>query len=899
MPHLSDLKSLLLEARERTGEDRARFLDQACAGRPELRREIESLLAFDDRAPALLDTGVAFDRLPPTLEILGASRASGYRPGDRIGPYTLVDVIGEGGMGIVYRVEQTHPIRRTAALKLIRRGLDTDRIVARFDSERQALARMEHPGIARVLDAGASADGRPYFVMELVQGTPITQFADRERLTTRERVELFLLVCQAVQHAHQKGIIHRDLKPSNILVSRQDGVAVPKIIDFGIAKAIAEPLGQDQLLTREGQFIGTPDYMSPEQAGAIDADVDTRTDVYALGVLLYELLCGQRPHRFARRTEVDVQEVLKRHDPARPSTVTTTRRLARVRTPTDPERLAQVAEARRTTVSRLRRQLSGDLDTIVLKALQREPSRRYDSVEQFAADLRRHLDGLPVLARPDSFLYRTQKFVRRNALMVGLATTGVLLLVAIVIALAIGSARIAQERDRALAAERRARTEAETAEQVSRFLIGLFRVSNPSEARGQSITAREMLDRGATDIDALVDRPEIQARLMHVMGEVYKSLALYDQAASLLERALALRIQLHGETHADVAATLDALGDTYRYWGRTGEAEPHLRRALAIRRALYGEVHVAVGQSLNNLALVLDDQRHYEESEQLHREALRIRRAAAGDHSPDVANSLSNLGRLLNLRNKYAEAEAVLRECLALRESLFGREHPLTAITMGHLTRSLLDQGRAAEAEASAREVLRIRRRVHEPGHADITRGLVLLAATLRETGGLAEAESLLREALARERRRVGDTHVDTASVIMELGLVRERSGDLRGAEAFFRQALAIRRNQRDRRHPRVAGAMAALGRVLAARQQTREAERLMRDALAIRIERLGSEHLEVANTKADLAAVLARIGRQEEARKLATEALDLQSRILPSEHRLVRATQDILAQLR
>ena len=414
---MEDLKAILLEARTLSGAARAAYLDRVCGSDPSLREEIDSLLEFESAVPSVLDEGGLLERLSeqaaapvsptsPTLALdvsaafAAAASASATIPAEPIGPYRLVEVIGEGGMGVVYRAEQTVPIRREVALKLIRRGLDTDRIVARFDSERQALARMDHPSIARVLDAGASADGRPYFVMELVQGAPITDYSDREKLTLRERIKLAIAVCHAVQHAHQKGIIHRDLKPSNILVASQDGTHIPKVIDFGIAKAIEDPLTDYTLLTRVGQFIGTPDYMSPEQAGVLDVDVDTRTDVYALGVLLYELLSGRRPHQFERRTQDEVQAVLRDQEPERPSTCLSTRPLRRRRPTTalDAEALARIADSRRTTSEKLRRQLAGDLDNIVLKAMQKEPVRRYGSAEAYAEDLRRYLEGLPVLS---------------------------------------------------------------------------------------------------------------------------------------------------------------------------------------------------------------------------------------------------------------------------------------------------------------------------------------------------------------------------------------------------------------------------------------------------------------------------------------------------------------------
>ncbi len=899
MESVLGFKTILLEARGLSGDARAEYLQRVCGDNTALREELDSLLAFESAVPSLLDDNQVLEKLREKagalatidFDLVGMS-AAGDAIGDRVGPYRLVEVIGEGGMGVVYRAEQTAPIRRDVALKLIRRGLDTDRIIARFQSERQALARMDHPSIARVFDAGTSADGRPFFVMELVRGVPVTEFCDRERLTLRERIELMIAICQAVQHAHQKGIIHRDLKPSNILVSRQDGVPLPKVIDFGIAKAIADEPGAEQhtQLTREGQFIGTPDYMSPEQAGVIDVDADTRADVYALGVLLYELLAGRRPHSFERRTQEAVQQVLRESRPDKPSTAVSIRRritrAARARTTStlDAATLKSIVDNRRTTADRLRRQLSGDLDNIVLKAVQKEPDRRYGSAEAFADDLHRYLDGQPVLARPDTWTYRTSKFVRRHALGVGIAAAAVFMLIAFAVMMAVQSRRIARERDRALAAEQRARIEAQTAQQVSDFLIGIFEVSDPGKARGNTITAREILDRGATKItDTLHDSPDVQARLMYTMGNVYKQLGLYDEAVRLLQQALDERE--HGTSRADLGSTLDALGDVERSRGKFAQAEPLLRRALDVRRATFGPDEIPVAQSLNNLALVLEGQDKFEAAEKLEREALRIRLAKAGPRSTDVANSYNNLGFILKNRSRYPEAEAALRQAVAIRREQLGALHPSVAVSERILAQTLNLQGKNAEAVQVFRDSLATFRKVLPPGHPDLDGTMGDLASTLQDQGKLDEAEALYREALEDARKRDDGKNMEVAIDLNNLATLYEDRGEYEKASPLFRESTDIRRDLRGEKSASYATALNNLGRNRFFLRDLPSAEKLLRQALAVRIVLGGEDHIQTAATRINLARVLEARGSLPEAEDEARKAVATQEKRLSVDH--------------
>ena len=469
-----------------------------------------------------------------THNAVGAAQAA-------VGPYRLLERIGEGGMGEVWLAEQLRPLRRQVALKIIKAGLDTAQVVARFEAERQALALMDHPAIAKVFEAGSTEQGRPYFAMEYVRGESLVVYCDRHKVTIEERLDLFVHLCEGVQHAHQKGIIHRDLKPSNLLVTMQDDHPVPKIIDFGIAKATSQPLTEQTLHTSLGGVIGTLEYMSPEQAEMGGIDVDTRTDVYALGVILYELLTGVLPVDRKRLISSGLEEVrrtIREIEPRRPST-----RITEVQGTSEA-----TARSRGTEPGRLVSMLRGDLDWITLKALEKDRTRRYATVSEFAADVRRHLNHDPVLASPPSATYRIAKFVRRNRLTVGAAVALVFILALFAVTMTVQAGRIARERDRA-------NREAATAKQVSDFLIGLFKVSDPSEARGNALTAREILESGVANIEKdLAGQPEVQARMMGTMGAIYTGLGLYDRAERLLTKAVATDRRVFGD---DDPTTLD------------------------------------------------------------------------------------------------------------------------------------------------------------------------------------------------------------------------------------------------------------------------------------------------------------------------------------------------------
>ncbi|HEX6185320.1 MAG TPA: serine/threonine-protein kinase, partial [Pyrinomonadaceae bacterium] len=572
---------------------------------------------------------------------LEGDSAVGGVVGRRVGAYRVTGVIGQGGMAEVYRaVRDDDQFRKEVAVKVVRRGMVSEFTLARFRHERQILASLEHPNIARLLDGGATEDGLPYFVMECVEGRPITEYCEAGGLSTRRRLKLFRRVCAAVSYAHRNLIVHRDLKPSNVLVT---GDGVPKLLDFGIAKLLApesSPTAVTVARTMTAVRLMTPEYASPEQVRG--ETVTTAADVYSLGALLFELLTGERAHKLADRSLAEIERVICETEAERPSAVV----------------------SRRAGVPfRLRRELAGDLDNIVLTALRKEPDRRYRSAEQLSEDVRRYLEGRPVTARQDTLGYRAGKFVRRHKASVAAAVAVFVLLVGFAAAMSVQAARIARERDRANA--------------VTGFLVELFEVSDPGEARGNAITARELLDRGAVKIkDELRDQPEGQAALMDTMGSVYRKLGLYDSALPLAEEALRIRRQVHDERHADVAASLYNLATVHHAKGDYKAAEPLYREALAARRALFGAEHAETAASLNGLGLFLKDKGEYAEAEALLREALAARRSLFGGEHASVAETLNELGVLLKNRGDFRTAETLYREALAMRRRTLGDDHP-------------------------------------------------------------------------------------------------------------------------------------------------------------------------------------------------------------------------------
>lgn len=800
----------------------------------------------DAAALPTLDGGVAVGALtPPPLDVnstLGAVpappadpsatigvqhvsvSAASLRPTETdpslqvIGPYKLLRTLGEGGMGQVWLAEQTAPVRRQVALKLIKGGMYDQSVIQRFDSERQSLAIMDHPAIAKVFDAGTS-NGQPYFVMEYVPGVPVTQYCDEKRLTSRERLKLFTKICEGVQHAHQKAVIHRDLKPSNILISEIDGKAAPHIIDFGIAKATTP--GADQtLLTQVGSFVGTPGYMSPEQADSNVQDIDTRADVYALGVILYEMLTGCLPFDVKTWTGKPLHEVLRQireDDPPRPS----------VKLKAEIEHSKEAAAARRIEPRQLVSLISGDLDWITMRALEKDRARRYDSPNALAADIQRYLHDEPVLASPPSVMYRTHKFVRRHQIAVlGAVTVGVMLIV-LAVSMTVQAIRIGHERDRA-------NREAAAAESVSKFLTGLFKVSDPSEARGNTITAREILDKGSKQIEtSLGAQPEVQARLMTTIGTVYESLGLYPQAQPLFEKALDTRKRVLGPKNPDTLLSVADLAVTLRREGQLTEAEKMLRQTLESQRLVIGGENPSTLLTMVDLATTLGEQGRRNEQETLLRQALEAQRRVLGPEHSDTLKSMNDLADTLGAEGNYSGAEELLQQTIEIERRVLGADHPDTLRTMYNL------------------------------------------AADLGFDGHLADAEKLQRETLESRRRVLGPDHADTLASMDDLANILQAEHHYPEAEAFRQEAIQVQRRVLGPEHPWTLFSMSELGNTLSVEGRYSEADKLLRETLEIQRRILGADHPDTAGTEYNLACNAALSGKRDEAIALLTDALN------------------------
>jgi serine/threonine protein kinase/TPR repeat protein len=790
------------EARQLPPEQRAAYLNQACAGNPDLSRRLEELLQSADETATFMETPVVKSLSPN--EFLRASNPA-EKPGDRIGSYELIAQIGEGGCGVVYKASQEQPVRRVVALKIIKLGMDTKSVIARFEAERQALALMDHPNIARVLDAGTTDTGRPYFVMELVEGVKITDFCDRNNLSTRKRLELFIKVCQAVQHAHQKGIIHRDLKPSNILVTLTDGVAVPKVIDFGIAKATRGKLTDQTFFTALEQFIGTPAYMSPEQADAREVDIDTRSDIYSLGVLLYELLTGRTPFDAKTLLQGGLEEIrrtVREKEPAAPSTQLST---------LQGSALSAIAKLRGTDAPQLLSQVRGDLDWIVMKALEKDRTRRYETTNALAQDIRRYLGNEPITARPPSWTYQFQKLVRRNRLAFAAAATIVLALamgVAISVWASLREHRARLEADRqrlqaqaneqkAEAAEAKAEAAAAKSRQVAQFLEDMLNGVGPSVAKGADTTLlKKILDttskRIATD---LTNQPEVEADLCNTLGEVYWEICDLTNAEAMYQRALDLRRTL-GQQSFGLPESIEGLSHVFWREGKLAEAESLADAGLNLEIQIYGTNNLMVARSLDNLATIMSTKGFMSKALFLERQSLGIKEAVLGHDNLEVADSLNELGGLLfSMHSSLLEAEAVSHEGQAIREKILGPNDPMVLMTSLRIQVMEMDrEGRSSEEEAALYKLVALKRQIDGDEHADVAQSLNTLASVLKSNDKLAESETIRRRALAIQEKALGGENAEVAQTLENLGDLLVLEHKLAESEPLLRHSYTLRR---------------------------------------------------------------------------------------------------------
>jgi eukaryotic-like serine/threonine-protein kinase len=740
------------------------------------------------------NSGASFDPEAATLDSAAAPVGVSAPDLGSIGRYRLIRKLGEGGMGQVWLAEQSAPVKRQVALKIIKAGRYDHSALLRFDVERQTLAIMDHPAIAKVFDAGSTPEGQPYFVMEYVPGLLITTYCDHKHLSVPERLALFIKVCEGVQHAHQKAIMHRDLKPSNILVVEVDGKPTPRIIDFGIAKAIAQQAEAETLLTRAGGMVGTPGYMSPEQADPTVPDVDTRTDVYSLGVVLYELLTGALPFDTKQWQTKPFHVILRQlheEDPPSPSTRISgdsTSTTAAQRRNTDPRQLANL--------------LRGDLDWITLKSLEKDRARRYGTPSELGADVGRYLRNEPVVARPASTAYRTKKYIQRHKFGVAAATVMTLLLIAFAVMQSIQLRRITRERDRA--------------DRVTAFMTGMFKVSNPSEARGNDIRAREILDKSSKDIDTgLANDPELQAQLMNVMGTVYQSLGLTSKAEPLLRRAWEIRQRTLGPKSPDTLQSQNDLSIAVLAESHYPEAEKLCRETMETRRQVLGPEHHDTVDSMLQLARILGFESRYDEAEKLNRDALEVaRRKWPQDRLTSTALSL--LADTLTHERKYPEAEKAAREAFETDRRTLGSDHPSVLRDMFNLAGILIEEQHYAAAEDISRELIESARRVLGPQHPGTLVAMTNLAALLREEQRYADAEKLEREVFEAQRQTLGPEHGSTLLTLGNLGYLLIEEKQYSEAEQVLREALAGLRRVMGPSNEVTATAAQNLARVLA-----------------------------------------------------------------------------------
>jgi serine/threonine-protein kinase len=886
--------------------DRPQLLASEFAGDPELLAEVESLLEIYDRDPDYLEREETESEPEP----------------ESVGVYRILERIGEGGMGAVYLAERDDgQFRHTVAVKLLRRGLDTEQILARFRAERQILATLDHPRIVRLLDGGISDNGRPYFVMEYIEtGMPIDSYCEERALGLRDRLHLFRQVCDAVQYAHQRLIVHRDLKPANLLVSPDGQV---KLLDFGIAKLLAPELADVTLLapTRPEARLLTPEYASPEQIRGEPLTV--ASDVYALGVILYELLTGRRPYPARIDTPAELAEAICDRDPEKPSTAVS--RGGGVSTENTTEAVADARDSQSAPANPQEgraRLLRGDLDNIVLKALRKEAGERYRSVESLDADVERHLERRPVLARPQTVSYRIRRFVQRN-------TGGVVATAAVAVSLIAGLAGTAWQARVANEQRDRARLEAQRSERVTDVMVDLFDLSDPvRNADADTLSVRDFAEMAARQITGdLAEQPALLGKMQTAIGRVNINLGQQPEAVELLESALEAQRELYSAPHLDTATTLHWLSRAREQLGDLGDAETFSREALAIRRELLGPAHPGVAEIENRLGHILAGQGRLEEAETHFNESLTIRRTALGPQHQQTAESLGSLAVLLYERGDYEGAEGYLRDAIRIKEEVLGSrhsrvaheynnlgavlyakqdyagsleahrrtlsiegeilgdEHPLVAFSYAHIGNIQHLLGDTEAAVINLERSLAIREGALGADHRVVAFSLKQLGSTLTTRGEYERAEELLLRAIEIDRRIHGDNHRLLAHGLNFLGRLYAVGGRLDEAVPILREALSIRRATHGPSHPNTAASAAALGRALLRAGEETEAEELIAAAVVTYESLFPDGHLFSAGALLAMGDLQLSRGGPEEAVAHYRRALELRQAKLPAGH--------------
>jgi serine/threonine protein kinase len=844
-----DRDALLKAVLQLPPEDRIAFLDEACATDTPLRLEIELLLGELDDTEPLLPPGATADR-----PLGDDGRASPQRPaetldGALVGAYRIVRELGRGGMAVVYLATRVDGgFTQEVALKLIRRGVDTDDVIARFRQERQILASLNHPNIAQLVDGGIAPDGRPFLAMELVRGEPIDRFCDAHHLSIDERLDLCVAVGGAVQYAHRALVVHRDLKPSNILITPDRQV---KLLDFGIAKLLYTEAPELARPTRTSMRVMTPEYASPEQVKG--EPITTAADVYQLGLLLFQLLTGRKAYSLTGLGPAEVERVICEQDPPRPSTVA---------------RGAATGETThagsRSLWRRRSRGVSPELDAIVLTALRKEPDRRYGSVQQLVDDIDRYRRGLPVTARGNSWKYRTGKFLRRHAAAV---FAGVMMVAILAGVIAFYSARLAAERDNA-------QREAKTATSVALFAAGLFEANDPYRSNKGETTAREMLKRGAERIDTeLAGQPDVQTRMMRFIADIYRKLGLYPQAVPLLRRALEIQRRTFGPRSTDVAQTLYIYGATLDTMGQYKEARPLLEEALSVLEERLGPNHLDVAKASAAVAALYRHIGSLAESRRLYERALAIEESALGPHHESVAIKVNNLGLVHESLGNRPEARRLFERAVAIHERNRGPDHPLVAAPLMNLADAYRYEKNYAAARPLMERGIAITEKSFGSTHTDLATAINSLANLLNDTGAYEEARPLYERAIQVYQQALGHDHPNVAYPIRNLGNLHRAMGAYREALTLYERSLDVRVRAFGRVHPTVAQSLESVGATKLLLNDARGAEPVLREALEVARKVLPPGHMTIGDASSGLGWCLVEARRFAEAEPLLLEA--------------------------
>ena len=855
--HIQTLFEKALELNQSRIEN---FLKTECGDDNELYNEVMSLLESDEKEHSIF-SGSAAD----FINFDGTSL-----DGKIFGNYRAIKQIGTGGMGAVYLAERADGVfEQKVALKIVKPGMNSQEIIARFEAERQILARLQHPNIARLLDGGISEIGLPYFTMEYVAGMPITEYCDEKNLTIEQRLKLFRKVCEAVLYAHQNLVIHRDLKPSNIMVE-EDGTV--KLLDFGIAKVFEEEDNQEAL-TRTGMRIMTPEYASPEQVKG--EPVSTATDIYSLGLILYQLLSGCPPYEIKSSSALEMEKVICLTEPQKPSTMIT--KVPYSETDSDSKITSEyITKKRSTNLVKLRKLISGDLDNICLMAIRKEPQRRYSSIAQLIADLDNHLNGLPVVARKSTAAYRSKKFIQRHK-------TGVLVVSLAIFAIAFVTIyytiRLAGERDKA-------RLEAEKSKKVAEFLTSIFNVSDPEYSRGETITARELLDNGVKKIqNELSGQPQVLANMLGVTGNVYKSLGLYKTALTLLNKAYILDDSLLGINSPETVKNLNDLANLNFAMGNYDTAIEKLNKVIEIRKKIFGEQSPETAGSMNDLAMVLREKGKYDEAEKLLTSALLIREKKLSENSSDVAESINNLALIKQDKGEYEEAKKLFEKSLSIKEKLYGKIHPSVTETIGNLAYLLQAMGNYEEASKLFNQTLNIDKKLFGDLHPTISTDLYNLASNEALMGDLGGAEKLYSEILELDKKLLGKNHPYIALDLNNLAGIYSDKGEYEKAEKLYKESLKLNKKIYGKKHPEVATSLSNLGVLYQRWGKLSLAEPLLESALKMRIKLLGENHPHVVTSLNIYAALLVSEKKYKEAVKQYRKTLSLRIKMLGEDH--------------